>query len=195
MQAGYIRKDLRTSCMIGKTGIWSEDEAWTHAFSYSTAKYIGDYFEKDVPVIDLGCGKGTYCQYLKDVGFQDVMGFEGSILPDSDFDGIIQADLSLGLIGAIGNVISIEVFEHIPRQFESTFVDNICNACSGKLVLSVAVEGQPGLGHVNCRNNDYVIALFDGQGFKFMAERTDEIRSKVEPHVDYLRNTLMVFER
>ena len=74
-------------------------------------------------------------------------------------------------------------------------MQNIVNCCSGKLVLSVAVEGQPGLGHVNCRNNDYVIRLFEGHGFKFQVERTKEIRSKVEPHVDYLRNTLMVFER
>lgn len=183
--------------MIGKTGIWSEDEAWTHAFSYSTAKYIGDYFEKDVPVIDLGCGKGTYVQYLIDRGFKDVSGIEGSELENMDSDIIFRWDLSqpLNNLSHSGNVISIEVFEHIPRQFEAQFVQNILNCCSGKLVLSVAVEGQPGLGHVNCRNNDYVIALFEGQGFKFQAERTAEIRAKVEPHVDYLRNTLMVFER
>jgi hypothetical protein len=48
-----------------------------------------------------------------------------------------------------GNVICIEAFEHIPSQFEKQFVENIINACSGKLVISVAVEGQPGIGHVN----------------------------------------------
>lgn len=184
--------------MIGKTGIWSEDEAWTHAFSYSTAKYIGDYFEKDVPVTDVGCGKGTYVQYLIDRGFENVIGYEGSDLKHLDTENIyLMTDLSkvVNFGGVKGNVISIEVFEHIPRQFEAQFVQNILNCCSGKLVLSVAVEGQPGLGHVNCRNNDYVIALFEGQGFKFMQERTAEIRAKVEPHVDYLRNTLMVFER
>jgi hypothetical protein len=183
--------------MIGKTGIWSEDEAWTHAFSYYTAKYIGDYFEKDIPVIDLGCGKGTYLSYLWDRGFNHILGVEGSILSDAEIVNIHDYDLSKEFDYEIpkGNVISIEVFEHIPRQFESQFVQNIVNCCSGKLVLSVAVEGQPGLGHVNCRNNDYVIRLFEGHGFKFQAERTKEIRSKVEPHVDYLRNTLMVFER
>jgi hypothetical protein len=183
--------------MIEKTGIWSEDEAWTHAFSYYTAKYIGDYFQKNVPVIDLGCGKGTYLNYLYDRGFNRSVGVEGSTLIDAEFHNIINYDLSKLLPPEIpsGNVISIEVFEHIPRQFEAQFVQNIVNCCTGKLVLSVAVEGQPGLGHVNCRNNDYVIRLFEGHGFKFQAERTKEIRAKVEPHVDYLRNTLMVFEK
>lgn len=182
--------------MIGKTGIWSEDEAYAHAFSYYTAKYIGDYFEKDVPVIDLGCGKGTYCQYLSDRGFQLVTGVEGFPSNDVEYEHIRQLDLTILMHNPIpGNCISIEVFEHIPKSCEDIFVQNILTNCSGKLVLSVAVEGQPGLGHVNCRNNDYVINLFEGHGFKFQPERTAEIRSKVEPHVDYLRNTLMVFER
>lgn len=182
--------------MIGKTGIWSEEEAWTHAFSYYTAKYIGDYFEKDVPVIDLGCGKGTYCSYLWSTGFKDVEGWEGSELKEIEFGNIFQWDLTKPVpVERKGNVLSIEVFEHIPKEHEAQFVENICNCCSGKLVISVAVKGQPGLGHVNCQDNDYVIALFESKGFKFQPERTAEIRSKVEPHVDYLRNTLMIFER
>jgi|SRR6187402_104308 len=182
--------------MIGKTGIWSEDEAWTHAFSYYTAKYIGDYFPDNERVIDLGCGKGTYLKYLQDRGFKHLTGIEGSILENADFHGIHNLDLTESLKAFHrGNVISIEVFEHIPKELESSFVDNICELCTGKLVLSVAVKGQPGLGHVNCQDNDYVITLFESKGFKYMAERTKEIRSKVEPHVDYLRNTLMVFER
>lgn len=181
--------------MIGKTGIWSEDEAWTHAFSESVAEYISNYFESNKRVIDLGCGRGTYLGHLWANGFSDLLGVEGSGLQEFDFDHIIKHDLSTPLVIRDGNVISIEVFEHIPKKYEKVFVENIVRCCSGKLVLSVAVEGQPGLGHVNCRNNDYIIALFEGHGFKFMAERTKEIRAKVEPHVEYLRNTLMVFER
>ncbi len=182
--------------MIGTTGIWTQDEAYAHAFSYYTAKYIGDYFEKDKIVYDIGCGKGTYLGYLFSIGFIDPVGIEGSILPEMDYDKVYHLDLSTPLTTNYpGNVLSIEVFEHIPKQYEETFIQNLINHCSGKLILSVAVEGQPGIGHVNCRNNDYVIALFEGHGFKFQPERTAEIRSKVEPHVDYLRNTLMVFER
>ena len=180
--------------MIGKTGIWSKQEAQTHAFSYYTAKYIGDYFEKDRRVIDLGCGNGTYCGYLKDRGFFDVIGIDG--LPGHDFD-VNVSDLSKPLPDWVrkGNVLSIEVFEHIPKEHESQFVDNICSVCDNKLVLSVAVKGQPGLGHVNCQDNAYIVDLFERKGFVFQIQRTAEIRANVESHVDYLRNTLMVFER
>lgn len=192
----FERKGIN-NIMIGKTGIWTEEEAWTHAFSYYTAKYIGDYFEKDKPVIDLGCGNGTYLKYLSDRGFSDVIGFEGNISSELDCKSVFEFDLTkhIDTLFHPGNLISIEVFEHIPKEYEATFVDNICALCNGKLVISVAVKGQPGLGHVNCQDNDYVINLFEGKGFVFEERRTQEIRSKVESHVEYLRNTLMVFER
>jgi tryptophanyl-tRNA synthetase len=182
--------------MIGKTGIWTNEENFAHAFSYYTARFISKYFEKDNTVFDIGCGRGTYLQYLKDVGFMDLSGIEGSKLDSFDFDDILCADLTHPIfIPQKGNVISIEVFEHIPPEFESVFVDNICRLCDNKLVLSVAVEDQPGIGHVNCKNNDYVINLFQGKGFWFNKEKTEEVRSTVEDHVSYLRKTLMVFEK
>lgn len=184
--------------MIGETGIWSQDEAYAHDFSYGVARYIGKYFEKDKPVFDVGCGRGTYLQYLEDIGFEYLLGVDGNKLSGMDFDDIFVTDLTkpLPYIGRPScDVISLEVFEHIPKEYENVFVDNICNSCNGKLVLSVAIEGQPGLGHVNCRNNDYVIDLFEKRGFKFQKERTEDIRKRVENHCDYFRNTLMIFER
>lgn len=181
--------------MVGKTGIWTKEEDFAHAFSYYTARFISKYFEKDIPAIDLGCGRGTYLEYLHDVGFKDLVGFEGSVLKSFDFYRIIKVDLTHPILITKGNVISIEVFEHIPKEFEDKFVDNVVNCCRNKLVISVAVEGQPGIGHVNCRNNDYVINLFENKGFVFDKEATEEIRSTVESHVSYLRNTLMCFEK
>lgn len=185
--------------MIGPTGIWSEEEQFAHAFSENVAKYISEYFEKDKPVSDIGCGDGSYVKYLMDSGFEDVCGFDGISPINVKTKNIIKVDLtkdiSANLGGVSGNVICLEVFEHIPKQYEEQFVENICNAFNGKLVLSVAVEGQPGLGHVNCRNNDYIINLFESKGFKFNKKRTKEIRKNVEDHVNYFRNTLMIFER
>ena len=94
-----------------------------------------------------------------------------------------------------GNVLSLEVFEHIPPMYERQFVQNIINSCDDKLVLSVAVEGQGGIGHVNCKNNDYIINLFSENGFSFKEGLTDAIRTDVEPHVMYFKNTLMIFEK
>ena len=79
--------------MVGQTGIWSDDEAYAHDFSYGVARYIGKYFEKDKRVFDIGCGKGTYLQYLQDVGFRDLIGFDGSVLSEVDFR-VIPVNLS-----------------------------------------------------------------------------------------------------
>lgn len=181
--------------MIGETGIWSDAEAYAHDFSYGVARFISKYFEKEKNVIDLGCGRGRYLQYLSDVGFEKLLGIDGSALTSVDFDHIIL-DLSQSMSPlAKGNVISLEVFEHIPEQYETNFIENIVSYCDDKLVLSVAVEGQPGLGHVNCRNNDYVIKRVEEYGFEFVKDKTDQIRGVVENHVNYFRNTLMVFNK
>lgn len=183
--------------MISETGIWSQQEAnEAHIFSYNVARFIGRYFEPNKTVIDLGCGKGTYLGYLKSIGFVDLLGVEGIELNNFDFDDILILDLALPItINRKGNVICIEVFEHIPNEFETHFVDNILKCLDGKLIISVATEGQEGTGHVNCRNNDYVIDLFEARGLKFNALDTIKIRTVPENFVSYLRNTLMIFER
>ena len=75
--------------MIGQTGIWTTEESdYGHAFSYYTARFIGRYFEKNRPVIDLGCGNGTYLQYLKDIGFENLTGVDGCKVSKPDFEDI-----------------------------------------------------------------------------------------------------------
>jgi hypothetical protein len=71
-------------------------------------------------------------------------------------------------------VISIEVGEHIPKEFEQVFIDNICSHTNSKLILSWAIVGQGGDGHVNCQNNDYIIAKLKEKGFEH-----DEYNSSV----------------
>ena len=182
--------------MIGQTGIWTTEESdYGHAFSYYTARFIGRYFEKNRPVIDLGCGNGTYLQYLKDIGFENLTGVDGCKVSKPDFEDIQIIDLAQPINVGKGNVLSLEVFEHIPPMYERQFVQNIINSCDDKLVLSVAVEGQGGIGHVNCKNNDYIINLFSENGFSFKEGLTDAIRTDVEPHVMYFKNTLMIFEK
>lgn len=187
--------------MIGATGIWSEEEQSAHIFSYGLARYVANYFEKDKWLIDIGCGKGTYCEYFADVNFKNVWGIDGfdsisHIGKDTSFSFSIS-DLSqpIDFIYYTGNVLCLEVFEHIPKEFESVFVDNIVRHCDNKLIISVAHEGQQGLGHVNCRPDWYVKELFEGKGFRFEKELTESIRQQPEGYVAYLKENLFVFTK
>ncbi len=172
--------------MISETGVWSSEEQGAHIFSYGVARWVAKNIKGSF--FDFGAGKGTYTEYLKDMGINCV-GLDGFA-----YDGMIQQDLSVPFIlSSKGNILCLEVFEHLPQQYEPTLLDNIINHCDGKLILSVAVEGQSGLGHVNCRSNIYVIDKLQERGMKFLPKETLEIRAQAEDYVSYFRNTLMVF--
>lgn len=179
--------------MISPTGVWSEKEQSGHIFSYGVARWIGKYLDASKPVIDLGCGKGMYCEYLSSIGFA-CYAYDG--YPNSDYFFIRQADLTKPLTAIeSGNVICLEVFEHIHKEHESMFVGNIANNCSDKLIISVAHEGQKGTGHVNCRPSWYVKELFESKGFKLLDAETKSIRQSAEGFVAYFRENLFVFTR
>lgn len=175
--------------MIGKTGIWSEEEQGAHIFSYGVARWVAKNTQGFV--WDFGAGMGHYSQYLKDVG-------RGSFAVDGFKNDQIEfvRDLTQEFyLGVTGSVLCLEVFEHIPPQYEQAFVDNIVRHCDSKLIISVAHEGQLGLGHVNCRPDWYVKELFEGKGFKFEPEQTESIRASAEGYVAYLRENLFVFTK
>jgi hypothetical protein len=60
--------------------------------------------------------------------------------------------------------LSLEVGEHIPREFEATFLDNVCRHCLVGTVISWADPGPLGIGHVNCHSNDYLERQFADRG-------------------------------
>jgi hypothetical protein len=183
--------------MISETGVWSEEEQHAHIFSYNVARFVAKLlspYSQNYDLYDFGCGNGKYLQYFGDVGLL-AMGFDGyePILNDVIFNKI---DLTKTIkISEPDNILCLEVWEHIPPQYEDVFVDNLVNNLKGYLILSVAVEGQEGLGHVNCRSNEYVIEKLQSKGLKYNEHLTNEIRKEPENYVAYFRETLMVFEK
>ena len=63
--------------------------------------------------------------------------------------------------------ISLEVAEHIPNKFESIYLDNIIRHFRNGLIISWAQIGQPGVGHVNCKNRDDVICQLKTVGLEY----------------------------
>ena len=56
--------------------------------------------------------------------------------------------------------------EHIPKIYEKIFIDNLDNNNTKGIIISWAVKGQGGVGHVNEQNNEYIKNIFIKLGYK-----------------------------
>lgn len=179
------------------TGAWEkQDVEGQHAFSYRLAEYVAKMLPKDEPLFDLGSGLGTYSKYFRDLGFSNVIPVEGSDLEELFETQTEVFDLTEPMtVGKPGNVFCIEVAEHVPGEYMDVLLDNISKCCNGYLILSWAVRGQPGLGHVNCMDNYEVIGMLQDKGFRFLWGPSREVRSVVENHCSWLRNTILIFNK
>lgn len=194
--------------MISETGYWTEAELPQHEGTYSQnlADWISSYFlaDKGKQVIDFGCGLGTYSSHLLNQGFNLVIGIEGSVGGYSP-DFIKKWDLSLRIQDMDQflelkensyNSICLEVGEHIPSKYESTFLDNLSSLTQNKLILSWAIRGQGGHGHVNCLNNEEIIDKMSMCGFTYLEEDTEKIRQEVNfLNTPWLQDTIMIFRK
>ena len=113
---------------------------------------------------------GLYVRDVRAAGLR-AGGFDGNPSTSTITEGRCHSlDLSKGFdFGVYWDwVLSLEVAEHIPAQFEETFIDNLVrHACRG-LVLSWG--NQAGEGHVNLRPRHEVEALFAARGFRSLAD-------------------------
>lgn len=179
--------------------IWSLKEAKVeHHSSKNMAQAIFELQQANgKKVIDFGCGRGDYLAHLKSKGVE-CYGYEGT--PDiekiSVFKPVVCVDLSKPLeIEHKGNVVCIEVAEHIPAEFENQLLTNITNACDGWLLLSWAVIGQGGNGHVNERDSEYVIQTVEKLGFKYHDKISDAIRESAGNDLWWFKKSVYFFTK
>ena len=186
---------------IAKTGYWNGETAHIHhVHCKELSKWICNFFNeklsKEEHIRDFGCGLGNYLKDLKNFGFKVLTGYEANIPKQKVFDNIIEQDLTIPFeTFSQGHVISLEVGEHIPKQFQNIYLDNITNACNTYLITSWAIRGQEGFGHVNCLNNDEIIPLIEKRGFKLMKEETKEVRSVIKDNTWWFKNTILIFKK
>lgn len=188
---------------ISETGFWAGETAYRHhVHSPKLAQFIVDLLYNKSPdntkkrVYDLGCGLGEYLLKLEQSGFNNLVGFEGEIPKNKVSVHIWKQDLTRPIkVDEKGNVIFLEVGEHIPQKFEKDIVSNIYNLCEGYLILSWAVPGQAGFGHVNCKTNEEVIKLFQSFGFNYLPEISAQARKNVDENTPWFYNTLMIFQK
>lgn len=156
---------------------------------------MSNYLPKEDVVIDFGCGNGYYMSRLEHQDFYTI-GIDDNdeiTILCSDF---IKHDLSTPIDLKIkGTVISFETMEHIPKEFEQIAVDNLINHCNSILMMSWASVGQPGIGHINCQNFDYVKDLFESKGFELLEKDTVEIRRNVDNNCSWFKRNLLIFKK
>lgn len=151
--------------------------------------------DKSIPVVDLGCGMNYYCSVLEHAGYNAV-GIDGCKLKGVDIVADITGEMiKPALRGFSGNVISLEVGEHLPPHLSNAYLDNVCSF-GGDVLLSWAIPGQAGVGHINCQSNEWVIEQMESRGMKHVPEITAQLRETVVGcSCSWFKNTLMYFTR
>lgn len=183
---------------IHENGYWFGDNIdEMHCFDPSLANALTRFFklEKARSIVDFGCGKADYVKnFLRnDLSCE---GYDGN--PDTPklSKGLAKvADLSapFDLGKKYDWVISLEVGEHLPKQFERTFIENLDRHCKKGIVLSWAVKGQGGFGHFNEQNNDYIKNIMTQYGYANDIDAENTLRKSSK--LWWFKSTVMVFRK
>lgn len=183
--------------IINQRGYWENQTKEGHAHDSRLAGAILKLLKarKIETLVDFGCGPGDYARFFRRHGMV-VEAYDGNPYTEQLTGGIGQVkDLSepIDLHKQFKCVMSLEVGEHILPEFEQTFLDNIVKHSldGGLIILSWAVPGQDGDGHVNCQTNDYIMQQMQQRGFYLENTLTNQLRKSSS--LRWFKNTIMVF--
>jgi SAM-dependent methyltransferase len=192
-----ITKWAKKSKKLDDSGAWLGNGEDDHKFDPLLCDNLSKLFQKNSSetILDLGCGDGSYTHKLRSDGLK-VVAVDGN--PNTQ-------DITKGA-GVVANfcnplwlglqfdwVLSLEVGEHVPKEYEKNLLDIVSRHSRNGVVLSWAVPGQMGLGHVNCQTNEHIIREMDNRGFRYDLETSLELRKDVSWW--WFMDTIMAFLR
>lgn len=191
------------SCTCKGIGFWggfclnNNKEEVGHNFSHDDklAEKLG-LFLKNKRVADFGAGLGWYCPTIsKSAKVCDQ--YDGSVNIEEVTDGRVKY---LNLAEPItmqcnyDYVISIEVAEHIPKEFENIYLNNLIKCAREGIIITWATIGQGGHFHVNNKAKEDVIKLVESKGVKYNEKNTKDLADGTGPKFSYLKNNIMLFK-
>lgn len=183
--------------LIHERGYWLTDTAKGHAHDAPLRDSFIKWFKEQGinSVLDLGCGPGYYTIGFKQAQL-DCDGYDGN--PNTpqltkNHCKVLDLTLPIELEKQYDCVLSLEVGEHIPKEFETTFLDNIIKNCKDWLIISWAVPGQHGTGHVNCQTNEYIESQLLAKNFTRV--QSVECIFRETAKCGWFKNTIMVFRK
>ena len=196
---GNLAVDLNRSskkkerATISKTGAWIISDSYEYLLDENLARQLVNLFRNNT-VIEFGAGTGRYTSYLRNMGI-DVRGYDGVKNIYELTNGLVQSLDLTKPVGIIPSdwVLCLEVAEHIPKRYEDIFLQNIWKSSLKGVVLSWAGISQPGVGHVNNREQNYVKNLMTRGGFTYVEESSKLLRNNAK--LWWFKKNVMVFVR
>ncbi len=195
---------------INERGYWENPNEEGHGVDKGLAKELAkffvdealsdyDYYEDGIAVIDIGCGNGYYTRYLNNYNVL-TDGYDGNPYTAEITNGMCQvADFSVEQrLGTYHWVLSLEVAEHIPAEFEDVFINNLDKHNTEGIVLSWSIPEYGGDGHVNPQPNSYVTQRITDLGYTLDVESTERLRRSCAPYPTpcyWFSKTLLVFRK
>lgn len=128
-------------------------------------------------VLDIGAGLGNISSYIQKQYAVPVIGVEGLLYNvQNAMYPLVHHDLTKGSFFCPCDLtISVELVEHIEEQYLDNLMKTLCN--SSFTLITHALPGQGGQGHVNEQNSDYWITAFEKYGFGLLTTESQIIRN------------------
>jgi hypothetical protein len=184
--------------IINQKGYWETDSSVGHIHDDRLTQALNGFFIKEnvKTLVDLGCGMGDYVKFFIANGIV-CDAFDGNPNTEALTNGlgkVLDFSSTFDLEKKYDCVLSLEVGEHIPKEYEQIFLDNLIRHTDNLIILSWAIVGQGGSGHVNCQNNDYIINQMDQRGFEYDQLNSSFLRTQWSS-APWFNNTIMVFRK
>jgi len=148
-------------------------------------------------MIDLGCGPGDMVRIACDRGIKAI-GIDGDYTLADEWKSkgidVILHDFTKGgleLDKRYDLCYSVEFLEHVEEDYQKNYMEVFQKCCY--VVCTAAPPGYTGHHHVNCRDQDYWVSVFDQYGFDFNLSETRSIRSESTMRKPFLQTTGMFF--
>jgi hypothetical protein len=183
--------------LIKQSGAWNNKNVNEHSFDKTLAYCILNFLQdnKIQNCVDFGCGDGSYTKYFNENSIV-TKGYDGNPFTPEITNGlcsIIDLSVPFNLKEKYDCVMSLEVGEHIPKCYEHIFIQNLINHANNLIILSWAVPGQGGHGHVNCVDNSYIKDILSSKNFLNRPHIENILRQSAT--CNWFRNTIMVFQK
>jgi hypothetical protein len=153
-------------------------------------------FEVNDTIGDFGAGGGHYSTWFNETGIVVSYAYDGTPLIEAVTDGKVTfMDLTehQTMDRSFDWVFSIEVAEHIPKEFELEYLRNLQYHSSKGLIISWA-NSLVGLGHVNVKSFEEVIEFIESNAsMTFDHDLTRLVRGSI--HLEYIKKGFGIFRK